>query len=71
MTDSQEPVFGFTRTELRDRNTVYAPGLFQDQTVVVTGAGGGLGLAIAALFARLGAAAFGMHTVISGEFKIG
>ena len=55
MTDSQEPVFGFTRTELRDRNTVYAPGLFQDQTVVVTGAGGGLGLAIAALFARLGA----------------
>lgn len=55
MTDSQEPVFGFTRTELRDRNTVYALGLFQDQTVVVTGAGGGLGLAIAALFARLGA----------------
>ena len=55
MTDSQEPVCGFTRTELRDRNTVYAPGLFQDQTVVVTGAGGGLGLAIAALFARLGA----------------
>lgn len=55
MTDSQEPVFGFTRTELRDRNTVYAPGLFQDQAVVVTGAGGGLGLAIAALFARLGA----------------
>mgnify|MGYP005987939753 FL=1 len=55
MTDSQEPVFGFTRTDLRDRNTVYAPGLFQDQTVVVTGAGGGLGLAIAALFARLGA----------------
>ncbi|MGY9036390.1 MAG: SDR family oxidoreductase [Rhodobacterales bacterium] len=55
MTDSQDPVFGFTRTELRDRNTVYAPGLFQDQTVVVTGAGGGLGLAIAALFARLGA----------------
>ncbi len=55
MTDSQEPNFGFTRTELRDRNTVYAPGLFQDQTVVVTGAGGGLGLAIAALFARLGA----------------
>ena len=55
MTDSQEPVFGFTRTELRDQNTVYAPGLFQDQAVVVTGAGGGLGLAIAALFARLGA----------------
>ena len=55
MTDSQEPVFGFTQNELRGRETVYAPGLFKGQTVVVTGAGGGLGLAIAALFARLGA----------------
>ena len=55
MADSQEPVFGFTRAELRERNTVYASGLFEGQTVVVTGAGSGLGLAIAALFARLGA----------------
>lgn len=55
MTDSQEPVFGFTRTELREKETVYAPGLFEGQLVVVTGAGGGLGLAIASLFARLGA----------------
>lgn len=47
--------FGVSREELATRPTVYASDLFSDKAVVVTGAGGGLGLAIAALFARLGA----------------
>ena len=47
--------FGSSRKDLAARSTVYAHDLFAGNTVVVTGAGGGLGLAIAALFARLGA----------------
>lgn len=46
--------FGSSREDLSKRATVYASGLFTGKTVVVTGAGGGLGLAIATLFARLG-----------------
>ena len=55
MTESTAPKFGFAESELRNQPTVYAPDLFKGQVVVVTGAGGGLGLAIATLFARLGA----------------
>ncbi|MBB05026.1 SDR family oxidoreductase [Pseudooceanicola sp.] len=47
--------FGSSRDELRTKTTVFSNDLFAGKTVIVTGAGGGLGLAIAALFARLGA----------------
>ena len=47
--------FGSSREDLAARSTVYTCDLFAGKTVVVTGASGGLGLAIAALFVRLGA----------------
>lgn len=50
-----EADYGFSRERLQDNPTIYTNGLFAGKAVVVTGAGGGLGLAIATLFARLGA----------------
>jgi len=47
--------FGFSEADLTTRQTVYRADLFKQSTVIVTGAGGGLGRGIAALFARLGA----------------
>ena len=47
--------YGLTHEELRAIPTVYRSDLFKGKAVVVTGAGSGFGLAIAALFARLGA----------------
>jgi citronellol/citronellal dehydrogenase len=47
--------YGFTDDELAALPTVYAPDLFKDKVVVVSGAGTGIGRGIAFLFARLGA----------------
>ena len=49
------PHFGFTVEQLTALPTVYRSDLFKGQVAVVTGAGSGFGLAIACLFARLGA----------------
>ena len=51
----QERSFGFTDEELATLPTVYREGLFSGQVVLVSGAGSGIGKAIAFLFARLGA----------------
>lgn len=47
--------YGFDDAELLAQPTVFRPGLFAGQTVLVSGAGSGLGKAVATLFARLGA----------------
>jgi citronellol/citronellal dehydrogenase len=51
----EEQKFGFTEDDLRKVPTVFRDDLFAGKTVLVSGAGSGLGRAIAALFARLGA----------------
>jgi len=47
--------YGFSDDELRGMTSVYRADLFAGKSVVVSGAGSGLGKAIAALFAKLGA----------------
>ena len=55
MDNLRHELFGFSESELRDCPTVFRPGLFKGKAVVVSGAGSGLGRAVASLFARLGA----------------
>src|SRR6195256_439795 len=61
--NSQPPeMFGLTDDELAIRRTVFASDALKDMVVVVTGATGGIGRAIAWLFARIGA-----HVVLVGR----
>ncbi len=53
MTD--EKTFGLSDEEIQQLPTVYKEGLFEDQVVAISGAGGGIGRACSFLFARLGA----------------
>jgi citronellol/citronellal dehydrogenase len=57
-----EESFGLTDAELAVHSTVYAPGSFAGQVVLVSGGAGGIGRSAAWLFARLGA-----HVVVSGR----
>src|SRR5882757_3039954 len=53
---------GLADAELANHPTVYAADALKDQVVVVSGGAGGIGRAIAWLFARLGA-----HVVVAGR----
>src|ERR1700687_5942184 len=65
-TNSQLPpeTFGLTDDDVAIRRTVFASDALRDMVVVVTGATGGIGRAIAWLFARLGS-----HVVLVGRNK--
>ena len=63
MTDAPvKQTFGPGDAELAVQRTVFAPDAMRDQVVVVSGGAGGIGRAIAWLFARLGA-----HVVVVGR----
>ena len=51
----ESPKFGYSDVELRNLESVYRSDLFAGKKIIVSGAGSGLGKAIATLFAKLGA----------------
>ena len=53
--DEKRTSYGFDDATLASLDSVFRPDLFAGKTVIVSGAGSGLGKAIAMLFARLGA----------------
>ncbi len=53
--DAPPGKFGFTDEQLAEKPTVFRDNLFKGKRVLVSGAGSGIGKAIAYLFARLGA----------------
>jgi citronellol/citronellal dehydrogenase len=60
LNDKKSPIklqdfIGMNLEELSNAETVYKSGLFNSKTVIITGAGSGMGRAMAVLFARLGA----------------
>ena len=55
VSENNKPAFGLTDEALSAMPTVYRSDLFAGRTVLVSGAGSGIGKAIAFLFARLGA----------------
>jgi citronellol/citronellal dehydrogenase len=63
MTDQPSPAkLGLSDAELAGHPTMFAAGSLKDQVVVITGGAGGIGRAIAWLFARLGA-----HVAVVGR----
>jgi citronellol/citronellal dehydrogenase len=60
--DEQPAKTGLTDAQLAVHPTVYAADALKDQVVVVSGGSGGIGRAVAWLFARLGA-----HVVVTGR----
>jgi citronellol/citronellal dehydrogenase len=60
--DEQPAKAGLTDAQLAIHPTVYAADALKDQVVVISGGSGGIGRAIAWLFARLGA-----HVVVTGR----